>query len=366
MVTTRLKHPLLLLALLIGFGAGLGLGRAPLPPPRPVSNVPVTVQASEPVKVNELELQVLAGGVWPVPAAGGLSPLQLQLRVTNRGKDHVSFLPILGQPILQTPDGNSVVTRCLGGNGLRRLPDRVTIEPGKSFTVTEPAQLFASPGGSRLSWMDETGSVWSSDDLPTGKYLLSLQYTSTGRNGEWVGKGQTAALAIEIRDLKASPSGTANALEVWALADGTWRVPAEGKQTRIDLGFRIANARKPAWARIFPCISAVSIKSADGKEHLANRAATVPAEGSPPALHMEPDVSRTLAQPALLFHSGQALALTWVDSAGTVWQFEGLKPGKYTVRYTIQAQKGKTPAEWTTWVGEIQTAALEVEITSRE
>jgi hypothetical protein len=358
MTATKMKAALLSL-----MAVSLGLARAPLPPPRPASNVPVTVQASEPVKVNELEFQVLAAGLWPVPAAGGLSPLQLQLRVTNRGKDNVSFLPILGQPSLQTADGQPVQTRCLGGNGLRRLPDQITIEPGKSFTVTEPAQLFSNPDGPRLSWMDETGSVWSSDSLRPGKYLLSLQYTSMGRNGEWAGKAQTAALAFEIRELKASASVTSKGLEVWALADGAWRAPAEGKQTRIDLGFRIANAQKPAWARIFPCIGTVSIKSVDGKEHLPNKAGTVSAEGSPQALHMEPDVSRTLAQPALLFQSGQALALSWVDSAGTVWQFEGLKPGKYTVRYTIQALKGKTPAEWTTWTGDIQTAPLEVEIT---
>jgi hypothetical protein len=354
----------------LGGGSALGLGQesfvetgAPLPPARPGPNPPALWQASEPVRVNELEFQVLATQVWPAPAAGGLSPLQLQLRVTNRGKENVLFLPILGQPVLQTADGKPLEARNHGRDGLRRLPDKVTLEPGKPFTVTEPARLFANPKGLSLGWMDETGSYWSCDGLQPGKYLLSLRYSSTGRNGEWAGKAQTVALAVTIRELKASPPVTANALEVCALADGVWRVPAEGQQMLIELGFRLTNAQKPNWARLFPGIAAVQLKASDGKELPVSKAGTVVPEGPPLALHMEPGVSRTLAQPAVLSHAGGALALTWVDSGGTVWRVEGLRPGKYTLRCTIQAQPGKTPAEWTTWTGQLQTEPLEVEIT---
>jgi RNA polymerase sigma factor (sigma-70 family) len=324
--------------------------------------VPAAFEASEPASVKDLELEALTNPVWPSPGAGGFSLLQLQLRVTNRGKDNVRFLPILGTPLLTTADGKPLKAQLHGRDHVRRLPNPVALEPGKAATAKELARLFHRDKGLSLYWEDETGNEWSYDGLRPGKYLLRLHYKSTGPNGTWAGEAQTNPLAVEIRELKTSAPVVANQLEVCALADGAWPAPAAGQQSLIALGFRVTKVQQPTWARILPYIAAVSVLSADGVELPVKKLATGRDNPGPEALHMNPNMSRTLAEPALLSRTGQGLALTWADRAGHVWQIEGLRPGTYTVRYLIRAEQGKTPSEWTTWTGEVRTAPVEVTI----
>jgi hypothetical protein len=106
----------------------------------------------------------------------------------------------------------------------------------------------------------------------------------------------------------------------------------------------------------------VRLQAADGSELAVKKVGTVFVSRAPSALHMEPGVSRTLVEPALLTRAGPSLALTWVDSGRNVWQVEGLRAGKYTVRYVIRADKGTTATDWTTTSGEVLTAAAEVTI----
>jgi RNA polymerase sigma factor (sigma-70 family) len=336
-----------------------------VPPPKQreeVPNFPAALQASEPANVKALVFQTLTNSVWPAPGPGGLSPLQLQLRVSNRGKDNMRFLPILGTPVMTTVDGKPLKAQLHGNDHIRRLPNPTLLEPGKAVTATELARLFRRDKGLSLYWEDEGGSVWSYDGLQPGKYLLSLHYKSTGPSGTWAGEASTKAVTIEIRELHASAPVVVNQLEVSALADATWPVPAAGKQSLIALGFRVTKVKQPTWARIFPRIAAVQAESADGRVHPVKKVATGLPGWAPQALHMNPDVSRTLAEPATLSRTGQLLALTWADSEGNVWQIEGLRPGRHTVSYVIHADKGKTPEQWTTWTGEVQTAAVEVTI----
>src|SRR5262249_51178678 len=89
------------------------------------------------------------------------------------------------------------------------------------------------------------------------------------------------------------------------------------------------------------------------------------------------DTSHTFAEPALLRQNGESLELTWSDVAGTIWKIEGLRPGKYQVRYVVQgylwpaqealdyeqqARSGIPPAKLPPFNGEVETAAVDIEI----
>jgi RNA polymerase sigma factor (sigma-70 family) len=334
----------------------------PATPGEGVRDRPAGDRASEPAPAKGLEFQVLTDPVWPAPGPGGVSPLRLQLRVTNRGKEGVRFLPVLGTPILKTADGKPLKAQAHGSDHVRRLPNPVPLEPGKAVTVTEAAQLFRRGNGLALYWEDQGGTVWSYDGLQPGKYLLRLHYKSPGPGGTWAGEALTKDVEVVVRELRASAPVVANQLRVCALADGTWQAPAAGQQGQVALGFRVTKVQQPNWARIIPRIAAVRVQAPDGTELPVKKVATGLPGRVPQALHMNPDMSRTLAEPASLARAGGALVLTWADSAGDVWQVAGLRPGTYQIRYVIRADRGKAAGDWTTWTGEVQTAAVEVTI----
>lgn len=339
------------------------------------TNLPAILQTSKPAKADELEFQIVSSVIWPMPGQAGSSPVQFQLRVTNRGNKDVRFLPVVGKPILQSADGNELPAKMSGQDHVRVLPKPVTIEAGKTITVKGGAQLGTYDKKSALGWEDETGMVWSVG-VKSGKYLLSLQYKtqelghdaqSVAQTGSWLGAVRTEAVPVEIVDLTAFEPAVTNGLEVVALADSTWRVPPAndpqgGKQTRVCLGFRIASVDKPRhqpW--IIPTIAKVSIQSADGMElPVKKMAATVPV-AEPQLMVLRPKENYTAANPAMLFRAGKTLTLAWADGAGNVWQVENLRPGKHTVRYVVEAGKGSQERP-ISWLGQLPTATFAIEI----
>jgi hypothetical protein len=130
----------------------------------------------------------------------------------------------------------------------------------------------------------------------------------------------------------------------------------------IQLGFRVINVQPPNCSAIIPCISAMRLQTADGEELRPKKVGVAEPARALRWLHLRPGVSQSLAEPALLAHAGAALALTWADSNGDVWQIDGLRPGRYTLRYLLEAQKGKTREDWTSWTGAVPAAAVDVEI----
>jgi hypothetical protein len=222
------------------------------------------------------------------------------------------------------------------------------------------ARLIKRDNGFALYWEDSGGTMWSFDGLQPNKYLLQLHYTSTGHKNSWAGEVLTKTVTVDLRELKASAPVLANQIEVCALADSIWAAPAAGSASAINLGFRVTKRQKPTWARIIPRIVGVSLRAADGSELAVKKVGVIPPDREPQALHMEPDASRSVVEPAQLTRAGKALVLTWVESDGSVWQVAGLHAGKYAVRYVVQADPGRTPGDWTTWTGAVRTAPVEV------
>ena len=100
--------------------------------------LPEAFQASDGVKRGDLEFQVVSAAVWPAPEAGGISPIPLQLRVSNRGKEKAEFIPIVGMPILKTADGMPLKAQCHGNDHIRVLPKPVTLEPAPTDADVMP------------------------------------------------------------------------------------------------------------------------------------------------------------------------------------------------------------------------------------
>jgi hypothetical protein len=369
-----------------------------------LENLPVIQHVSKPVKQGDLEFQIVADAIWPMPARTGKrapesglptgeSPVRFQMRVTNHNKKEVRFLSGAGTLILQSDDGKELKVDPVAGR-LRRL-NYVTLEPGKTITINGSARIqTGGPSGTCLWRDDEFGTSWLIDGLKPGKYSLRLRYNSkwgaelhsaVGESGAWLGDVRTTEVPIEIVDLKASlpavfsgleaksrddgtwevkklpEGGWKGDVEVMALADSIWQAPAPGKQMQLSLGFRMTTVEK--WTvRIIPSIASVSIKSTDGEELPVRKTAATVSVQEPQLLALRQVYSESVATPATLFRAGKTLTLAWADGAGHVWHVENLKPGRYTVQYVIRADKGEPSPYISYWVGELRTATVMVEI----
>jgi hypothetical protein len=160
---------------------------------------------------------------------------------------------------------------------------------------------------------------------------------------------------------KAAERGWKDDIEVIGLADGDWQAPAAGKQSRVCLGFRMATVEK-WWVRIIPSIAKVIIKSADGVEFPARKTTAKVTIAEPQLLTLRPEYSDSLATPATLFRDGKTLTLAWADGAGQVWYVENLMPGRHSVSYVIQTEKGVPSQYISYWLGEIRTPTVLVDI----
>ena len=360
--------------------------------------LPAIQQSSKAVNADDLEFQIVSSTIWPMPAqiaknpvdaklTSGGSPVSFELRVTNRGKQAIQFLDAVGTPILKDADGQEWKAQHVGANHYCR-PTVVNLEPGKTFTAKRVAQLVKDKAGlMSLSWLDETCGIWRTNDLKLGKYFLRLHYNAreTGPSGVWLGNVQTAEVPIEIVDLKASQPVVVNGVqaaslpdggweifkaeerdwkmpvEIRALADSIWKGPAADIETRVCLGFRVASV-EPWRVRIIPSLATVHMRSENGRNFPARQTgATVPV-GAPFFLALDPNFNRSVAYSAALFRAGKSLTLAWADGAGNVWNIDKLQPGRYSLHYVIRAEKGQPQPYSYYWLGDLQTAAVQVDI----
>jgi hypothetical protein len=323
------------------------------------------------------------------PAEDGESPLQIELQVTNQGKKPIQLLSILGTPILQSPDGKELPVHFFG-NDHTCTPKAVSLETGKSVKIKAFARLYSVHKEIKLWWEDEFGTNWWIEGLKPGKYLLRLHYNTRRLPDHWssffkawLGDFHTEQVPIEIVELKASPPAVFNGeealltdgnwqikkaaeggwkddLEVMALADGNWQAPAVGKQTQVCPGFRMRTVAD-WWVRIIPSIALVSVKSSDGVEVPSRATGTMVPVDATQLLILQPEITKSVAIPAILFHDGNAPTLAWADGGGTVQHVTNLKPSMYSVRYVIRTEKDASQYV-SYWMGEIHPQAIMVEI----
>ena len=346
--------------------------------------IPEFFPASEPVKDGDLEYQVVASPVWPMPGTdkNGVSIVQIQLRATNCGKDNTLFQPCVGFPYLKKGNDEWVRPKWYGNDHLRIPPTPISIAPGGSATAKLPFKLHDFSNGSLfaqngicLCWEDHSGGYMGLEKLQQRRYALELHYKKLGSQ-ELLREIETKPITVEIRELKASAPVIKDNFEIYALADATWPVPGEGTTSRIALGFRVIN-RQSHSALMMPNIAAMKIRSADGTDLPVKKSPGKISHPFPELLNMWYDTSNTFAEPALLRQSGGGLELTWSDVVGNVWKIEDLRPGKYQVRYVVQGylwpakealdyvnqvRSGIAPARLPPFTGEMETASVDIEI----
>jgi RNA polymerase sigma factor (sigma-70 family) len=156
--------------------------------------------ASKAVRTGDVEFQAVVQKKRLVAEPGIQRSIDLGVRFTNRGDKPLTFsLFDTIRPTLKTADGKAL--RVDGGrDDAARRPGPIVVAAGKSETVRWRARLESPDDGKsfRLSWTDGTGMSWYTDDVRSGKYLLSFEYDHSKNDKFWTGKATTNDVEIEV------------------------------------------------------------------------------------------------------------------------------------------------------------------------
>ncbi len=171
---------------------------------------------SKPVQVNGAEFVALAEEEWVAcNPPYGRDPIEVQLRITNRGDKDLVF-PTFDtfQIVLKTPDETKI--RMDGGRDhTLRGAKPVLIRPGASYCLCRKAELCWNKDGKSRTFVyqDGTGSMFSYGPLQAGKYTLSFWYALDEKKAAthsklmgnipvWSGKAVTHEVPFEVVDPK--------------------------------------------------------------------------------------------------------------------------------------------------------------------
>lgn len=181
----------LLFGLVVPFAAGQAKGEKTKAP---------SGAYSKPVRVGDVDFEVVAGTVWRRPAeVYGIGGGNIGLRISNRSdKDFTFDLADALRVSLKSADGAELVS---GPVPRRFLAKPLKVAAGKSETVTLPTALSHTRIGYVCLGLDSgAGWYWLTQDVLPGKYRLSLSFENKQKgNDAWLGKMQTETLEIEVK-----------------------------------------------------------------------------------------------------------------------------------------------------------------------
>jgi RNA polymerase sigma factor (sigma-70 family) len=191
-------------------------------------------------------------------------------------------------------------------------------------------------------------------DLPPGRYRLTviwhaLKDVPDGKPIDDARKPVVQEAEFVVLEVRAeSKAATVNGVEFRAYAPKECPTPAAGESQPVELGLRITNTTdKPLTFKMFDA-TWPTLKTADGKElkMSGGRDVTRPY----PPLTVEAGKSADVPRPGRLEwpKGGPGLRLSGTDPSGFLWQFDGLRPGKYLLsfRYEYESDDGKAPPFW--------------------
>lgn len=224
-----------------------------------------------------------------------------------------------------------------------------------------PTYVCEMRGPEKVILMEDLG--WG------GKLLKSLDEIRQSLDGDAAKKMDTLIGRLggirSTDEMGGSQPVRVNGVDFEALADTRWTTPAPGKTAAVAVAFRITNrSDKELTFNLFDTLG-LRIKAADGKE-LARKAARDATRPVPP-IQIAAGKSETITwRPELSWlPDGKTLRLSGGDGSGTVWSFDGLVAGKYSLSFGYQNKveqvrilKNAQPF----WIGTLQTDAVEVEI----
>jgi RNA polymerase sigma factor (sigma-70 family) len=245
-----------------------------------------------------------------------------------------------------------------------------------------------SPGGER--WKNVAVKLPpGGEDATEGNYDLTklydlsrpgrytVQYIYEEKQGGWEGRLPSNIAGFEIVAAKkgaapgmseSKPVRVAEA-DFQAVVEARPVAPESGATQPINLGLRITNrADKPQWFNLFDTIR-IGLKSADGTPIRVDggRNGTFPAR----PIQLAPGQSQTILRGGRLewMKDGRSLRLIGSDGSGGIWHFDGLRPGKYRLRFEYETTREMTErfrrglqAGGPFWISSAQTAEAEFEI----
>jgi RNA polymerase sigma factor (sigma-70 family) len=305
----------------------------------------------------------------------GAQPFDLGLRITNHGKEPLSFnLFDTIRPALQSAGGK--VFRGSGGHNGTGKVSPLSLGPGEGKTVRWRARLEWLKGGKslRLRWSDGTFWLWYFDGLVPGKYVVSFTYENTKGPFFWLGKAKSNSAAFELLARKAKPNEgktESNATRVQgvdfqAVVQGKMTTPALGRALAVDLGLRITNRGKKLLHFNMAETLQVVLRSADGKM-IPRKLFGSDGKSRSTAVEVKAGEEKLVSLGAwLVWPQGRPnLLLATMDGRGCEWRFEVLTPGKYRLGIiygNTKPKKGERPL----WVGKATTQDVEFEIVQRK
>jgi hypothetical protein len=177
------------------------------------------IRESKPVTKNEAKLVVVAQTDWRPKKFSGVVPIEIQLRITNLGKEALIFPTFDTFDIkLFSADGKNVMSR--SDRNLTKLTRPVLIPPGATYSLAAEggasslarrrAELHWNfeTKGSELRYHDGTGREICFGPLEPGRYNLAFRYTVTRKGpfkterdpATWLGEVVSDHVLIEVGD----------------------------------------------------------------------------------------------------------------------------------------------------------------------
>jgi RNA polymerase sigma-70 factor (ECF subfamily) len=356
--------------------------------------------ASKAVRSGAVEFQTVVDARCPVPAAGGSSPIDIGLRLTNRGGKELVF-DLFDTITMNLKSADGKLLERDGGRNVTLPCPPLGLGAGRSATVFRSGRIEWQKDGKALvlTGPDGAGGVWLFRGLGPGKYLLSIQYENTeareriapevirGRT-VWKGQAQTEPVEFAIVPPKAAQPGRAAAVEKDGVAfelllpDQTWSIPEDkpGLKTPTKLGLRLTNKtdkplRFARFATPLPEIAGLDGKPLKPTAGVWKRTPLITEADFPLVL---PGESVTFSIDAALFwrdgnlqwggsYANAGDATAW----GSSWSFHDLKPGRYKVRVVYQSKQASATVDpdhkvlTDIWTGRIEAPFVEVSLRER-
>jgi hypothetical protein len=362
---------------------------------------PIRIAESKPVTVNDAEFVVVAQTNWKPPKTDKffpmVAPIEIQLRITNLGKNDAIF------PTFQTfgvkitdAGGTEVKPRNIRVGDFSTRP--VLLAKGLSHWLCPRAELRwdEKAKASELVFFDGTGSESVFSPLPAGRFKLSFWYSAAAdkkakqKMGEpfaWVGEAATREVFIEVGDSPTRGSITgpdrltadfADPLQVieskpvvvndakFVLAtQAQWR-PKKSGVVPIDMQLRITNLGKNGI--LFPTFDSfgLALFDADGKRLMDRGGRDLTIITRPIFLPQGTSYALgaggiLLSRRAELRWDGKRNVTELMFGDGTGWQsvIGPLESGRYKLvfSYSIskQAKRGTETDDSGTWHGTSRT-----------
>jgi RNA polymerase sigma factor (sigma-70 family) len=323
---------------------------------------------------------------WTIPEnrSGARSAVAFGLRITNGAKEPLRFSRYDTLfPEATGPDGKALT--------LGHVTLRARLKTAADCPLLRPGESVTFDLGAGLDWVQDHlrlrgnrfSSTWGfAEDVAPGRFKVRVRYRNesptfkTGTDGAvlkdvWAGEVVTPFVAVIVappEDRDQVPEGYAASkavrvgdVELQAVAQKKRLVAEPGSEGSIDLGVRFTNrGDRPLTFSLFDTIRP-ALKTAAGKALQVGGGRNGTRRVEP--ITVAPGKSEMVRWRARLelVKGGKSFRLGWTDGTGMLWYFDGVRPGRYLLRF-----EHDHPRNDRFWTGKATTNDVELEIITPE